>query len=124
METAKEIADIPAKTLPDCPVETTLTLISDKWKVLILRDLLPGTKRFREKEIPRACVSKSSDCTASPDGRKWSGYPYCFPGSTSSCRIHTDRAWLQSQAHFGCHVGLGRELQSEKLTITSIRLKN
>lgn len=34
--------------LPACPVETTLTLISDKWKVLILRDLLPGTKRFGE----------------------------------------------------------------------------
>ena len=37
-----------AETLPACPVETTLTLISDKWKVLILRDLLPGTKRFGE----------------------------------------------------------------------------
>ena len=34
--------------LPACPVETTSTLISDKWKVLILRDLLPGTKRFGE----------------------------------------------------------------------------
>ncbi len=34
------------KELPACPVETTLTLISDKWKVLILRDLLSGTKRF------------------------------------------------------------------------------
>lgn len=34
------------KTLPACPVETTLTLISDKWKVLIIRDLLSGTKRF------------------------------------------------------------------------------
>ena len=33
---------------PACPVETTLTLISDKWKVLILRDLRPGTKRFGE----------------------------------------------------------------------------
>ena len=37
-----------AKTLPACPVETTLTLISDKWKVLILRDLVPGTERFGE----------------------------------------------------------------------------
>lgn len=37
-----------AKERPACPVETTLTLISDKWKVLILRDLLPGTKRFGE----------------------------------------------------------------------------
>ena len=36
------------KELPACPVETTLTLIGDKWKVLILRDLLPGTKRFGE----------------------------------------------------------------------------
>lgn len=36
------------KTLPACPVETTLTLIGDKWKVLILRDLMDGTKRFGE----------------------------------------------------------------------------
>ena len=36
------------KTLPACPVETTLTLIGDKWKVLILRDLLGGTMRFGE----------------------------------------------------------------------------
>ena len=40
--------ETPAKDLPDCPVETTLTLIGDKWKVLILRDLMPGTKRFGE----------------------------------------------------------------------------
>lgn len=37
-----------SKELPACPVEVTLTLISDKWKVLILRDLMPGTKRFSE----------------------------------------------------------------------------
>lgn len=37
-----------AKKLPACPVETTLTLISDKWKVLILRDLMNGTMRFGE----------------------------------------------------------------------------
>lgn len=36
------------KELPACPVETTLALIGDKWKVLILRDLLTGTKRFGE----------------------------------------------------------------------------
>ena len=36
------------KNLPDCPVETTLMLISDRWKVLIIRDLLEGTKRFGE----------------------------------------------------------------------------
>ena len=36
------------ENLPACPVETTLMLIGDKWKVLILRDLLTGTKRFGE----------------------------------------------------------------------------
>ena len=36
------------KMLPACPVETTLTLIGDEWKVLILRDLMTGTKRFGE----------------------------------------------------------------------------
>lgn len=34
--------------LPECPVETTLMLIADRWKVLILRDLMDGTKRFGE----------------------------------------------------------------------------
>ena len=34
--------------LPACPVELTLLLISNKWKVLIIRDLLDGTKRFSE----------------------------------------------------------------------------
>ena len=30
------------------PMDPTLTLIGDKGKVLILRDLMPGTKRFGE----------------------------------------------------------------------------
>lgn len=34
--------------LPACPVETTLLFLSDKWKVLIFRELLDGTKRFSE----------------------------------------------------------------------------
>ncbi len=34
--------------LPPCPVEITLQMMSDRWKVLILRDLLDGTKRFGE----------------------------------------------------------------------------
>ena len=33
---------------PKCPVEITLQLIGNKWKVLIIRDLLTGTKRFNE----------------------------------------------------------------------------
>lgn len=36
------------KDLPKCPVETTLALIGEKWKVLIIKELLNGTKRFGE----------------------------------------------------------------------------
>ena len=48
MEDIKTIQATPANDLPACPVETTLMLIGDKWKVLILRDLMDGTKRFGE----------------------------------------------------------------------------
>lgn len=44
--------------LPACPVETTLMLIGDKWKILILRDLMEGTKRFSELKKSIGTVSQ------------------------------------------------------------------
>ena len=44
--------------LPACPVETTLMLIGDKWKVLILRDLMEGPKRFGELKKSIGTVSQ------------------------------------------------------------------
>lgn len=35
-----------SSSLPRCPVEVTLSLISNRWSVLILRELLHGTRRF------------------------------------------------------------------------------
>ena len=46
------------KTLPACPVETTLMLISDRWKVLIIRDLMDGTKRFGELKKSIGSISQ------------------------------------------------------------------
>ena len=46
------------RELPACPVETTLTLISSKWKVLIVRDLLASTKRFGELQRSVGNVSQ------------------------------------------------------------------
>ena len=46
------------KELPLCPVETTLTLIGDKWKVLILRDLMNRTLRFGELKRSIGTVSQ------------------------------------------------------------------
>ena len=46
------------KELSLCPVETTLMLISDRWKILILRDLMNGTKRFGELKKSIGTVSQ------------------------------------------------------------------
>lgn len=50
--------DFVKRELPLCPVETTLTLIGDKWKVLILRDLINGTKRFGELKKSIGSISQ------------------------------------------------------------------
>ena len=44
--------------LPACPVETTLMLIGDKWKVLILRELMGGTQRFGQLKKSIGSVSQ------------------------------------------------------------------
>ena len=47
-----------SRNLPACPVEVTLMLISDRWKVLVLRDLLSGTKRFGELKKSIGSISQ------------------------------------------------------------------
>ncbi|MDR0567578.1 MAG: helix-turn-helix transcriptional regulator [Spirochaetaceae bacterium] len=44
--------------LPVCPVATTVNLIGNKWKLLILRDLLSGTRRFGELRKSVAGISQ------------------------------------------------------------------
>ncbi len=39
------------KELPPCPMETTLMIIGDKWKALIIRELLPGTRRVLTQKL-------------------------------------------------------------------------
>lgn len=36
------------KDLPKCPIDTTLKMLGCRWKVLIIKELLDGTKRFGE----------------------------------------------------------------------------
>lgn len=46
------------KEMPICPVEATLSIIGDKWKILILRDLIDGTKRFGELKKSIGSISQ------------------------------------------------------------------
>ena len=91
-----------AKELPACPVETTLTLISDKWKVLILRDLMPGTKRFGELKKSIGSVSQKVLTAQRPAD------PYGLSGGPAPRGIHADRPGVQPETHSGRHEELGR----------------
>ena len=73
--------------LPACPVETTLTLISDKWKVLILRDLMPGTKRFGEL---KKSISEGLDCPTPGNGGKRTGKPQGLRRSPAESGVFSD----------------------------------
>ena len=46
------------KELPACPVEATLSLMGDKWKVLIVRELLIETRRFGELKKSLSGISQ------------------------------------------------------------------
>ena len=55
---------MPHKPLPPCPVATTVELIGNKWKLLILRDLMGGTAplwpaaRVRQRHQPKSANTK------------------------------------------------------------------
>lgn len=46
------------KNLPACPVQIFVDLFGNKWRILILRDLLAGTKRFGELRRSVGCSQK------------------------------------------------------------------
>ena len=46
--------------LPACPVETALMMMGDRWKVLIVRELVPGTKRFGQLKKGLAGISQKT----------------------------------------------------------------
>ena len=46
------------KSLPEDNIETTLSLMANKWQVLIVRDLLDGTKRFGELQRAIGSISQ------------------------------------------------------------------
>lgn len=49
---------ITQKNMSPCPVGLLLQLISNKWKILIIRDLLTGTKRFGMLKKSVGCSQK------------------------------------------------------------------
>lgn len=93
-------------------METTLTLIGDKWKVLILRDLTPGTKRFGELRKSVGDVSQKVLAAQLRDMEK-SGLVHREVYAEVPPRVEysPDPAGPEPEAHSGLHVGLGRGIQ-------------
>jgi DNA-binding HxlR family transcriptional regulator len=54
---------MPKKYGQPCPVAKTLELIGDRWTLLIVRDLLPGTRRFQDliESLPGIAPNMLSD---------------------------------------------------------------
>lgn len=100
-----------AKELPACPVETTLTSIGDKWKVLILRDLMPGTKRFGELKKSIGSVSQKV-LAANLRAMEEDGLVTraVFPEVPPKSGIHPDRARKKFKTDFRFPMGLGRRI--------------
>ena len=106
-----EKSTISLADLPACPVETTLTLISDKWKVLILRDLMPGTKRFGELKKSIGHVSQKV-LTSQLRQMEQSGLVSrkVYAEVPPRVELYPHQPGLQPTANHGCHVELGRKL--------------
>ena len=99
--------------LPACPVETTLMLIGDKWKVLILRDLMDGTKRFGELKKSIGHVTQKV-LTAQLRDMEAKGLltRKVYAEVPPTRRIHADQDRLQPKAHPRFHGRLGHTLQA------------
>lgn len=97
---------------PACPVETTLTLISDKWKVLILRDLMPGTKRFGELKKSIGTVTQKV-LTAQLRQMEASGLltRTVLRGGSPPRGVHPHRPGAQPPACSGRHEAWGKAYQ-------------
>lgn len=97
-----------AKTLPACPVETTLMLIGDKWKVLILRDLLSGTKRFGELKKSLGSVSQKVLTAQLRDMEESACEANGLCRGPAESGIFADGTWTKSASNSGFHAALGR----------------
>lgn len=95
------------------PVETTLTMISDKWKVLILRDLLTGTKRFGELKKSLTGVSQKV-LTSQLREMEENGLVErkAYPEVPPRVEYSLTPLGRRPAAHHGCHAGVGRTVQT------------
>ena len=101
--------------LPACPVETTLMLIGDKWKVLILRDLMSGTKRFGElKKSIGHVTQKVLTAQLCDMEAKRPAHAQGLRRGTAARGIYPDRYRLQPAAHPRLYGGLGHGLSEAK----------
>ena len=99
--------------LPDCPVATTVQLIGNKWKLLILRNLLDRPWRFNEllRSIPGISQKVLTDNLRALE-KDGIINPHRVSGGAAQGGICAQRAGELPAAHPPCHAGLGRPLSA------------
>ena len=59
---------------PECPVKLAADILSGKWTTLIVRELLPGTRRYSQLQHGLLGISpKNSGKSSANAGSKWLG---------------------------------------------------
>lgn len=96
------------KKLPACPVETTLMLISDRWKVLYYPGSAGWHKAFRGTEKVRGqYIAESIDRKFALHGGEWAAHPESLSRSTAAGGIYAYGNGAQPKARPGCPVFVG-----------------
>ena len=108
----------PKTALPVCPVEVTLALISDRWKVLILRDLMQDTRRFGELKRSVGHISQKV-LTTNLRSMEQSGLinRHVYAEVPPRVGIQPDRFGPQPETCAGRHAHLGRRVPQYALLI-------
>ena len=96
------------KDLPVCPVEMTLMLISDRWKVLIIRD----KALWGIEEIRGQCLPEGFDRESALHGGERPAHPEGICGGASPGGIYFNGDRIQPETDLDAMVAWGLEYKA------------
>lgn len=109
------------KELPACPVEITMSLIGEKWKILIVHDLLTRNETFwRIESVCYWYYAKSFNKQFKANGAFWLSSSKSICRSSTQSWIFFNWNWLEFEANFRFYGNLGQSI-SKKILLRKLR---